>query len=134
MVIIALLIICAFVGVMFLIGVLFESNESTNANRTYQSKSQNSNATNQRVSASMYASRERNNIHVETQQMYKKSDTNSPYIPPVLPYNANSHRHSADQEWERGSIVNVGFQKNCIVREVKDYPLHYYLKQLPGNI
>ena len=42
-------------------------------------------------------------------------------------------RIGADYEWERGSIVNVGFIKACRVDSVLDNPLHYYLYTPSGR-
>jgi len=36
-------------------------------------------------------------------------------------------------EWKKGDIVNVGIYKNCIVCEVLNNPLHYYLETSSGN-
>ena len=108
-----ILIVIFFIGgIMFLVTILFDSEKSTAQNKYCQEKSCPNNS-------------------LTREEHY--SDTTNIYVPPTLPYNFGSHRHSADQEWERGSIVNVGFQKNCIVREVLDNPLHYYLETSAGN-
>lgn len=42
-------------------------------------------------------------------------------------------RLGAEFNWERGSIVNAGFNKDCMVADVKTVPvLHYYLYTVRG--
>ena len=43
-------------------------------------------------------------------------------------------RLGAEFNWERGSIVNAGFNKDCMVADVKTVPvLHYYLYTVRGR-
>ena len=42
-------------------------------------------------------------------------------------------RGSADYEWCVGAIVNAGFHKDCMVMEIHDNPLHYYLYTSRGS-
>lgn len=47
--------------------------------------------------------------------------------------NIPRRRGSADYEWCVGAIVNAGFHKNCMVMEIHDNPLHYYLHTSRGS-
>lgn len=43
-------------------------------------------------------------------------------------------RLGAEFNWERGSLVNAGFNKDCMVADVKTVPvLHYYLYTVRGR-
>jgi len=47
--------------------------------------------------------------------------------------NVPRRRGSPDYEWQVGAIVSAGFHKNCMVMEIHDNPLHYYLHTSRGN-
>lgn len=60
----------------------------------------------------------------------------TPYVEqPSTPVDSayTPQRLGAEFNWERGSIVNAGFNKDCMVADVKTVPvLHYYLYTVRG--
>ena len=82
--------------------------------------------------------------NAEQQRRVVSSNRARNFTPGRTPYNSRSatpvggpytsQRLGAEFNWERGSIVNSGFNKDCMVADVKTVPvLHYYLYTVRGR-